>query len=62
VAGLVAFSVRFFSGLAGLLLRRLGGRVANRVTGEVHGDLIQVDTVHGDLTIHQACRRCREHD
>jgi len=58
--GLVAFSVRFFSGLADLLLRRLGGSGTNQATGEVHGDLIQVDTIHGDLTIHRTCRRCRE--
>ncbi len=58
VVGLAAFSVRFFLGLAGLLLRRLDGRgVSNRVSGEVRGDVIQIGTVHGDLTIH-TCSNC----
>ena len=52
MAGLVAFSVRLFLGLAGLLLRKLEGGVSNRVSGEVRGDVIQIGTVHGDLTIH----------
>ena len=60
MAGLVAFSVRFFSGLAGLLLRRIESRrgVTNRVLGEVHGDVIQIGTVRGDLTIHCSCDGC----
>ncbi|WP_143116290.1 hypothetical protein [Lentzea xinjiangensis] len=62
-AGLVAFSVRFSTGLARLLLRRLDSRsdVTNQATCEVHGDVIQIGVVHGDLTIHQTCRRCRGH-
>ncbi|KJK42977.1 hypothetical protein UK23_34945 [Lentzea aerocolonigenes] len=55
--GLLAFSLRLFLGLAGLLLRRLEGGVSNRVSGEVHGDVIQVGTVHGDLTI-RTCAGC----
>lgn len=63
MAGLVAFSVRLFLGLADLLLRRLDGRrgSTNRVSGEVHGDVIQIGTVHGDLTI-RSCSSCDETD
>lgn len=58
VAGLTAFSVRFFLGLAGFLLRKLDSAgVSNRVSGEVRGDVIQIGTVHGDLTI-CSCSRC----
>jgi hypothetical protein len=63
VAGLIAFSLRFFLGLAALLLRRLDGRasVSNRVSGEVSGEVIQIGTVHGDLTI-RSCSSCDEAD
>lgn len=62
VAGLVAFSVRLFLGLAGLLLRKLEGGVSNRVSGEVRGDVVQIGAVHGDLTIRSCCRHEDEAD
>ncbi|HEX8866642.1 MAG TPA: hypothetical protein VF821_13385 [Lentzea sp.] len=57
LAGLIAFSLRFFLGLAGLLLHRLDSRtrVSNRVSGEVRGDVIQIGVVHGDVTICSGC-------
>ncbi|MEU0885388.1 hypothetical protein ABZ345_42950 [Lentzea sp. NPDC005914] len=63
VAGLIAFSLRFFLGLAGLLLRRLEDRagVTNRVSGEVRGNVVQIGTVQGDLTICE-CSGCGEDD
>jgi hypothetical protein len=58
VAGLTAFSVRLFLGLAGLMLRKLDSAgVSNRVSGEVRGNVIQIGEVRGDLTI-CSCSRC----